>query len=168
MSFTTLNPNLRRISSRKTFFYKRVFPVVWFTLLILFVIIIVLGTAKSSQKYPTLLVIFHPLAMMGIGYLIMRKFIFDLMDEVYDAGDRLIVRYRNQGAYIPLVNIMNVNYTQMMSPVRITLTLRQSCIFGKTIVFCPITAGADYKSFGFTNALANELIERLETIRNHL
>jgi len=124
--------------------------------------------AKGGPKSPPVFALIVPFFMMVLGYVLVKKLIFDLMDEVYDTTDALIVRYRDQEDRIALSNIINVSHTQMTNPVRITLTLRQPCRFGKKIVFCPVVSGSDYKSFGFTNAIADELIERVDSARQRV
>jgi hypothetical protein len=58
---------MRRISSSWTFFYKRIFPVIWFGFLVLFV-----GVSHfARQRSPAFLIV--PLIMMGIGYFMMKK-----------------------------------------------------------------------------------------------
>ncbi len=61
--------NMRRISSRMTFFYKWIFPVIWFGFLIVFVGIGVFGSQRSAPL-PFLIV---PLVMIGFGYFLMKS-----------------------------------------------------------------------------------------------
>src|SRR4051794_6103833 len=121
---------MRRISSRTTFFYKRVFPVIWFGFLALF---IVFGVLWSATPSPILLIM--PAIMMIIGYIIMRRIVFDLVDEVWDAGDTLIVRNRGREERVSLTDIMNVGYAPLMNPPRVTLSLRRPSVFGNQITF---------------------------------
>src|SRR5262245_30047303 len=125
---------MRRISSKTTFFYKRVFPVSWFGFLLLFVGV---GsfTDASSGRMPPLPFWLVPIFMAVVGYVIMRKLVFDLVDEVWDAGDALIVRNADREDRVALSNIMNVSYSPFVNPPRVTLTLRQQSLFGKQISF---------------------------------
>ena len=62
--------------------------------------------------------------MIVVFYIVFRRLIFDLADEVTDEGDALRVRFGHEEERIPFAQIMNVSYTGMMNPPRITLMLR--------------------------------------------
>ena len=104
---------MRRISSDWTFFYKRVFPVLWFGFLAVFVGI---GVVNGQGLF----IVIVPIAMIGFGYFIMQKLVFDLVDEVCDDGDALVVKNRGQEQRIALADIKNVNYSPFVSPPRVT------------------------------------------------
>src|ERR1700733_15080602 len=76
---------MRRISSRMTFFYKRIFLVFWFGFLILFIAIPLFfgGARNGPPPFPFLIV---PLIMFGFGYFVMKKLVFDLVDESLGRG----------------------------------------------------------------------------------
>ena len=79
---------MTQISSRLTFFYKRVFPIFWFGFLALFMIgptVISWNTGRA----PNPMFLIMPIFMMVFGYFIMKKMVFSLVDEVFDAGDAL-------------------------------------------------------------------------------
>ena len=123
------------MSSKMTFFYKRVFPVIWFGFLAAFFLI---GLAKSRagdpiSNLPSLII---PVVMAIIGYQIMKKMAFHLVDQVFDLGDALLVRNGGQEERIALADIKNVNFVPYMSPPQVTLSLRRPSLFGDTIVFC--------------------------------
>ena len=123
------------MSSKMTFFYKRVFPVIWFGFLAAFFLI---GLAKSRagdpiSNLPSLII---PVVMAIIGYQIMKKMTFNLVDQVFDLGDALLVRNGGQEERIALADIKNVNFVPYMSPPQVTLSLRRPSLFGDTIVFC--------------------------------
>ena len=110
------------ISSKMTFYYKRVFPVIWFGgLLFIFM------SGQVSQYIPAVV-------MAIFGYWLMKKMVFGLADEVLDAGDALIVRRGGQEERISLSDIKNVSYSRYMNPPQVTLSLRQT-VFGDTICF---------------------------------
>ena len=125
------------MSSKMTFFYKRVFPVIWFGFLAAFFLI---GLAKSRagdpiSNLPSLII---PVVMAIIGYQIMKKMTFNLVDQVFDLGDALLVRNGGQEERIALADIKNVNFVPYMSPPQVTLSLRRPSVFGDTIVFCAL------------------------------
>jgi hypothetical protein len=152
---------MRRLSSKTTFFNKRVFPVIWFGFVALFVIA---GLAASVQKResPPLEFVIVPILMAVFGYVIMKQLVLDLMDEVWDAGDALLVMNNKQEDRILLSNIVNVSYVTSMNPPRITLTLRQPCRFGKEITFSPPVG---MFAFFSKSPIVTELIERIDATR---
>src|SRR4051794_18135324 len=122
---------MRRISSQATFFYKRLFPVIWFGLLAAFVVgsLSYLWTGGSADPAQWFFLVV-PIGMAAVGYVIMRKMIFDMVDEVLDAGNALVIRNGGQEDRIALADIMNVGYAMMTNPPPITLTLRRPSRFG--------------------------------------
>jgi len=76
---------MRRISSRATFFYKRVSPIIWFGFIALFIVLPLLVGGRTGH-------FIVPIVMAVVGPFFMKKLIFDLVDEVWDAGDALVVR----------------------------------------------------------------------------
>jgi hypothetical protein len=151
---------MRRISSRWTFFYKRVFPVLWFGFLALFLVISLFVVPRTSQTAALPFVIM-PIVMMVFGYFIMAKFVFDLVDEVWDDGDFLVVTNRDQTERIALADIKNVNYAAFINPPRVTLSLRHPSVFGDQVTFC---APIRFVPFS-TSPIIDELIERIDSAR---
>jgi hypothetical protein len=123
------------MSSKMTFFYKRVFPVIWFGFLaVFFLVALVKGSAADPiSNLPSLII---PVVMAIIGYQIMKKMAFNLVDQVFDLGDALLVRNGGQEERIALADIKNVNFFPYMSPPQVTLSPRRPSVFGDTIVFC--------------------------------
>lgn len=149
---------MKRISSRSTFFYKRIFPVLWVG-----VIVTVAGGALLSRGAgvppPVYLA---PILMIAVGFVVYRLLLADLADEVTDAGNALIVRFGAEQDRIALENIVNVSCTTMVNPPRATLLLRKPSRFGKRIAFSPIREG-----FGFARetVLIEALVERIDAAR---
>jgi len=126
---------MQRISSHGTILGKRIFPLMWFGILAFFMIAPLLGRRSQGELSAGFFIV--PVIMAVVGYYVMKKLIFDLADEVSDAGDSLIVRFGSEQERIPLSEIINVNYSYMTSPARVTLTLRTPCRFGKEVTFSP-------------------------------
>jgi hypothetical protein len=147
---------MQRISSRMTFYYKRVFPFVMLGFVVLFI-----GVPVATGAVPPLPIILFPIAFLVFGYFIMKKLIFDLVDEAWDDGDALIIRNKGQEDRIPLSAIMNVNYASMMNPPRVTLTLRTPSMFGDTVTFA---APIRFVPFA-TSPVIDELIRRVDDAR---
>ncbi len=121
---------MRRLSSRATFFYKRVFPVLWIGIVAF--VLFQLWNEVSSGRAPTA-VLLAPVALLVIGFVVFRVVLFDLMDEVWDAGDRLIVRNGGESEEIPLAEIVNVSYAVFVNPPRVTLRVRRPTRFGSDV-----------------------------------
>jgi hypothetical protein len=131
-------------------------PVVLFGFLALF-----LATAfRTKSALPIGFWIF-PILMAAFFYFLMKKLVLDLADEVQDAGDALIVRFGNEQQRIPLSEIINVSYSYMQNPSRVTLTLRNPCQFGKEVSFSP---PARFVPFAKSPIVA-DLIERVDAAR---
>ena len=126
---------MRRISSKWTFFYKRISPVIFFGFLVVFIGIALLANLRSNSaldNIPFLIVAI----VMTVVFFISKKLIFDLVDEVWEDGETLVVRNSGQEQRIALADIKNVNYSPLISPPRVTLSLRRPTVFGDEVTFC--------------------------------
>jgi hypothetical protein len=151
---------MRRISSAWTFYYKRVFPAVWFGFILLFMGISLFATRYSSE-FPLIPFLIGPIVLIVFGFVLMKMFVFDLVDEVWEEGNTLLVKNRGQEQRIELADIKNVNYTVLTSPPRVTLSLRRPTVFGDRIVFC---APVRFIPFA-TSPIIDGLIDRIDTAR---
>jgi hypothetical protein len=153
---------MRRISSRMTFFYKRILPIFWFGFPVFFMAIPFLapwtGGTTSGSPIGFLL---PPAFIIVAGYFMMKKLVFDLVDEVLDAGDALIIRNGHLEGRVALSDVINVGYTQYMNPPRVTLSLRNPSMFGDKVTFC---APASLMPFS-TSPIIDELIKRVDAAR---
>jgi hypothetical protein len=150
---------MSRLSSTKaTFFYKRIFPFLWFGVLLLIIAFGLLSPSRGSQasNIPFLIV---PVLMGVFGYRFMQKMVFGLADEVLDAGDALVVRNGGQEERISLSDIKNVNYSPYMSPPQVTLSLRRHTVFGDTVVFCGPVSLVPFSG----SPVINDLIDRIDS-----
>jgi hypothetical protein len=152
---------MRLVSSKMTFFNKRVLPVIWFGFLILFIGVSVFsGAARNTASLLPFLIV--PALMIVFGYFIMKKLIFDLADEVWDDDDALVVKNRGQEQRIALSDIKNVSYSPFINPPRVTLSLRRPTVFGDEITF-----GAPISFVPFsTSPVIADLIERVDLARS--
>jgi len=142
-----------------TFFYKRVIPVVWFGFLILFIAI---PLVSSRGQIPgQLLFLIVPIVMGVFGYFLLKRTIFNLVDEVWDNGETLLIRNGGQEQRVELRDIKNVSYSAVINPPRVTLSVRQPTTFGEQIAFM---APVRFLPFS-TSPIINELIERVDHAR---
>jgi hypothetical protein len=151
---------MRCISSRATWWYKRIFPIVWFGFLIVFVIVNVFVIPGAALSWvPAVLV---AAVMAVVGYSAMKRLILDLVDETWDDGDALIVKNGNDSDRIALSDISNVGYSPLMSPLRVTLSLRKRSRFGDKVSFF-----APMRLFSFSaNPVVEDLIRRVDAARH--
>jgi hypothetical protein len=83
---------MRRISSQWTFFYKRIFPTIWFGFLAVFFIIGLTSVKGKETPWPLLVV---PVVMAVFGFLLMTRLIFDLVDEVWETENQLVIKNKD-------------------------------------------------------------------------
>lgn len=151
---------LKRITGPSTFFYKWLFPLLFFGFLCLFVSIAFFGPPAR----PRLVFLVPPLLMLVFGYLLMRKLVWDLADEVWDGGDHLVVVLSGQRETVPLANIMNVSASTLINPPRITLRLIHPGRLGQEIIFSP-PRNSLFNPFA-RNTVADDLTERVFRARS--
>ena len=125
---------MRRISSRATFFYKRVLPVFWFGYWIT-CLVGALGIIGGSEPYLPAILFCGLIVIFSLWMMI--RFIWDLADMVWDDGDALIVREGRRQERILFSHIIDVSRIWMSRPSRLTVRLRTPSIFGKTFTFSP-------------------------------
>jgi len=152
------------ISSRRTFFLKRVFPFVWLGFLALFVILPFVAKSSGHANPPDIVpVVLIPIVMAIFGTVLFRKLVWDLADEVSDGGDFLLVRKSGVEERIRLSEVMNVSLSNFTNPQRLSLRLRKPGKFGDEVVFIPV------RNFTFNpfarNAVAEDLIRRCDAAR---
>lgn len=126
---------MKKLSSNGTFFYKKVFPLLWFGIIAL---IAFAGLFEEhKQKEDPIVILFVCIFMAAIGYFIMKYLVFDLMDEVYDEGSSLLFKNKGKTVRVNLSDIKNVSYSVLINPPRVTLSLRHKTEFGDEISFSP-------------------------------
>lgn len=158
---------MRRLSSSSTYFYKRVFPVFWFGFLLLFFGVALWGWLHpgiQGNSPPDAVFLLVPLLMGGVGFVVFRELVSDLVDEVELDGDWLVVRNRGERARIALADVMNVNATAATNPRRITVMLRTGSRFGRGFSFIPAGTRGLLGVFK-PDPVAMELIERVDALR---
>jgi hypothetical protein len=146
---------MTRISG-STFYFKKLFPAIWFGFLAFFLL-----TASRASDGGSILFYIVPLAMAIMGYGLFKKLVWDLADEVFDAGDRLIFRKGGLEQTVRLEEITNIDYAQFHSPERITIHVRSPGLLGKELVFNP-----PMRSNPFSKCpLVADLIDRVDRTR---
>jgi len=146
---------MRRISSKLTYVYKRVFPAVWFGFLGLFAAIVVVASSAAG-RWPPLPFLLVPAAIGLFGYIVMDKLVFDLVDEVFDDREALIIGNGRRQERVDVRDIVNVGFSQFVNPPRVTLSLKKPSAFGSQVSFCPPVRLLPFS----LNPLIGELIQR--------
>src|SRR5262245_21238702 len=126
---------MRRISSRATFWYKRVFLICDVGFLLLFVVAILVFVVQVGETPPAPFVLI-PLAIVVTGYVMHKLLVSDLVDEVLDDGDALVIKNGERQQRVLLSDIREVDYSLLVNPPRVTLTIDRLGPFGHTVTFC--------------------------------
>ena len=151
---------MKTISSKQTFFIKKIFPAIWIGVVLFACISAILAGALRTS--PVFLV--GPIFMLVIGFVVFRKFLWDLADEVRDGGDFLVVRRGSIEERVQLSDIMNIGMSQFTNPPRLSLRLRKPGKFGDEIVFSPPRASM-WNPFA-RNPIAEDLMQRVDRARS--
>lgn len=149
---------MKKLTSKSTFFNKKVFPAIWFGFLGFFVIT---PQFAGGEEGPGPMFIIMPIFMAIFGYFIMKKLVFDLIDEVYDEGDSLLFKNSGKEVRISLRDIKNVSYQTMMNPPKVTLSLRHETDLGNELSFSPPMSFIPFKQ----SKDIEELINRIDQAR---
>lgn len=150
---------MTKISSKYTYFYKKGSPLLWFGFLAVFVAISL--TDGSLEENPMFLI--GPGVVAVFSFFLMKKLVWNLVDEVYDRGEFLLVKNRGEEDRVPLSNVMNVSASTMMNPPRVMLRLVKPGKFGDEIAFSP-AAPLTLNPFA-KNQVAEGLIVRVDNAR---
>ena len=158
---------MRRLSSSLTFFYKRVFPVLWigFVLTVFGLQFWAMQHARMNAPAPPFFpLVLMPLFMVGVMLLLYRMLLHDLLDEVWLDGDYLVLKNRGEKIRVALSNVMNVNASTMTNPRRVTVMLRTDSRFGRNLTFMPASPRGFMAGFK-PDPIATELIGRVDALR---
>jgi len=151
---------MKTISSKQTFFIKKVFPAIWIGFVLFACITVILAGGLRTSP----LVLVGPVFMLVIGFVVFKKFLWDLAHEVRDGGDFLIVRRGGVEERVQLADIMNIGMSQFTNPPRLSLRLRKPGKFGDEIVFSPPRASM-WNPFA-RNLIAEDLMQRVDRARS--
>jgi len=157
-----LSPNVSgvdpvTISSRWTRFIKWVTPLAWLGGIGYFFV----DSARLGSLDALGAAVLAVLAATGL--VLMKLFIWNLADEVYDCGDSLLVRRGGIEESVPISGIQEVALALFSRPPRITLRLATPGKFGKAIVFTPPTSPG-LEIFG-RNPIAESLKAKVQRAR---
>lgn len=144
---------MKKISS-SAFFYKKIFPGIWFS----FTAFMVFITLKNGEDY---LFVAMPVFVALIGYLAFKRYYWDLADEVIDEGSALLFKKGSLKQRVQLKDVINVDYNNTMSPERVVLHSRSEGDIGKELAFSPPARFLKTKK----HPIIMDLIERIDKER---
>jgi hypothetical protein len=150
---------MKKLTSRRTFFFKRVFPAIWFGFLGIFILLSMFAGIKGNGLEIVFFIV--PLSMAVFGYFMMKKLVFDLIDEVYDEGQTLLFKNGGTEVRINLTDIKNVSYATAVNPPRVTISLRQETELVKELTFSPPASLIPFMK----NKDIEDLIDRIDKAR---
>ena len=150
---------MKKLTSKTTFLYKKLFPLIWFGFLIIFICVGLF--ANISGNGPGIMFVVIPIFMIVLGYFLMKKLVWDLIDEVYDEGTALLFRNKGKEFRVSLKDIKNVSYTTMINPPRVTLSIRYTTDLGDELSFSPPSSWIPFKK----NKDLEVLIDRIDKAR---
>lgn len=123
---------MKRLTSGATFFGKRIFPVIFGTVMGL------MSFLFSRQANAISVFMASPIGMV-MGFLAAKfaaRMHSEYMDEVLDYGDHLVIRNRGVEESIDFGDIQEVDST-IVTPAGVWLHLRRDSAFGRKIKFLP-------------------------------
>ena len=145
-----------------TFFYKYIFPVLWFGALSIFVLLDFVNAAAATASMIPLVIV--PVLMTGIGYIVYRALLKGLVDELWDNGNELLVINGGHLEHVPFSEIVNVSYMGLSNPKRATLMLRKAGRWGTKLSFIPVRGSISIWNL-MDNKMLDELILRIDAAR---
>ena len=140
--------------SGSAFYFKKMFPVVWFGFIAFF---LALGVFSGAIEESVMFLVV-PVLLAVFGFIFFRKLFWDLADEVYDEGNSLLFIKGGEEQRVLLEDIVNISYSQMSSPERVVLKVRTGGPIGRELAFLP-----PFRLIPFSKSpLITELIERVD------
>jgi hypothetical protein len=152
---------MKKLSSKSTFFFKRIFPAIWFGFIVFFILTALYADDRYGNGSADIMLFVVPVFMAVVGYFVMKNLVFDLIDEVYDEGSSLLFKNKGKSVRANLTDIKNVSYSVMVNPPRVTISLRLKTEFGDELSFSPPASLIPFKK----NQDIMDLIDRIDRAR---
>jgi hypothetical protein len=110
---------MRRLTSKMTYFHKRIFARFFFGFLVFVGMsgaISFFSEADQRDAGAAMMFIIAPAFMAFMGYRLSKMLIFDLVDDVQDGGNHLVVTNNKVTHSIKLSDVLNVSVSLMSAP----------------------------------------------------
>ena len=102
-----------------------------------------------------------PFGMIVFGYFLMRRLVWNLIDEVYDEGSALLFKNSGQEIRVQLKDIKNVSFETRSNPPRVTVSIQYQTNWGDELSFSPTSSWPPFKK----RSDIEDLIERIDKAR---
>ena len=99
--------------------------------------------------------------MAVVGYVNMRFFVFNSLDQVFDDGDALVLKNAGKEERVALSDIASVSSSTFVNPPRAVLAFRRPTVFGNKAVFIVPFPGLPFVK----SEIVTGLIERVDRAR---
>jgi hypothetical protein len=150
---------MKRITSKGTIFYKRVFPVMWLGGLAA-AAVLMLGSGKLKESDSVMPFLVAVVLLATMGYLIMKTQLWILIDEVHDEGASLLFRNADTAVRVNLADIESVSYKTIGVVVpRVTIRVKHETELGSKLRFMPTVRAIPFMKV----AAINELVDRIRS-----
>lgn len=160
---------MRRLSSKSTWFYKRVFPLLWFGFILVFLGVslqVEYRTAGVDALSPESILVLVGLLIAGVGLVAFRHLIFDRVDKGWLAGagsdgDFLVVKNRARKRRTAPSDVITIHSTTHANPRRNTVMLRAGAHYNSDMPASP----RGFLSAFNPGRIASEPINRVDAAR---
>lgn len=120
-----------KLISGQTYFVKRVFPALWFGILVVLSSMVLIAGDDPFRLF----VIMIAIILGGVAYFLFKKNTWILVDEVYDGGDHLLCIKNGKEKKVIFSDIEYVSHIITRSPEKIKLHLMEDRGLGKVLTF---------------------------------
>ena len=151
---------MRRISSSMSYHFKRTLPILMFGTFSAALVAALLQRPIPVETVGLLVVV------IVVGVIVTYRFMRDVLDEVYDDGDRLLVRNGGVEDTVLLRDVIGVDAKRLRTLVRLTLTLAVPGKFGDKVVFLIRDTFLDGMPYG-PPALIKQLQDRIAALKQN-
>jgi hypothetical protein len=157
---------MHTISSNTTWVGKKIVPAFLLLVLVMFLLLPILSKDGQRDWSPvSALALLLAVATTGAFWFVMwKKYVWTLADEVRDGGDHLVVTRGSEEERIELSQVASVSARLTSHSRRITLKLARPSRFGEEIRFAPKVPFSLKRSA--TREVADDLIARVDRARH--
>jgi len=145
---------VNRLSADTNYFLKWIAPVLVYCAISAYML-----WKESRKESPQFTILIAVLAVVAIiFFVVFKRRMWSLADEVLDGGDYLVVRFGDQQQSISLANVTRVDAENQLGATTVRLRLSVPCEFGSVVSF--MAKSTSRNPFAL-NAVAEDLIARV-------
>lgn len=135
-------------------------PAMWFAPLLIFLSFSIVAFIDEGGSIELLPYIVVPILMMAFGYILMKWYVNDIIDQVYDEGSTLLFVNAKEEVRVNLKEIVNVRF-HLPSLMKITISVQHDTKFGNELSFLVMPRLNRFKK----NRHILELIDRIDAAK---